>query len=177
MVRVRTLAAVAAVAGLLAGSVAYGQGPGNGGRGRGGPGRFGGPSLFGGRGGGALLDLGRLNLTDAQRQQVQQIRERSREAMTALRDRMRQAATAEREAIQALPVDEGRIRAASQALAEVSADVAVQTARIRSEIWSVLTPKQQAEVTKRRTQVQERVRERAERFRERRQNRQERRTQ
>ena len=177
MVRVRTLAAVAAVAGVLLGSVVYAQGPGIGGRGRGGPGRFGGPGLFGGRGGGPLFNLGRVNLTDAQRQQVQQIRERSREAMTALRDRMRQSATAEREAIEALPVDEGRIRAASQALAEVSADLAVQTARIRGEIWAVLTPEQQAEITKRRTQVQERVRERAERFRERRQDRQERRTQ
>jgi protein CpxP len=177
MIGVRQMTVGLAVAGVLAASLAFAQGPGGGRFGRGpgpgpggGPGRLGGPALFGLAGPG--FNLGRLNLTDAQRQQMRDIRERNREAVQALRTKMREAATAEREAIQALPVDEGRIRAASQALANISADVAVQSARIRSEMWAALTPEQQAEVTKRQTEIRNRIRDRAERFRERRAERQ-----
>jgi protein CpxP len=170
MIRGRTLVVGLAVVGMLVASQAFSQGAGPGaGRGRG----FGGPgNLNGHRGalglGGPLFNLRGLDLSDAQRQQVQEIRQRSREATEALRERMRQAVQAERGAIEALPVDETRIRAASQALAEVSADVAVQAARMRGEIWTVLTPEQQAQLTTRRTEARERIRERLQRFRERR---------
>jgi periplasmic protein CpxP/Spy len=139
MNRFHSLTAGALVAGLLVTGVAFAQGPR-----RGGPGGLGlgGP---GGRPGGQALALGALNLTDAQQQQIREIREQERDAMRQIDERLRQAHDAQRDAIQTIPVNEGLIRSASQALADVQAEAAIQQANIYSRIWAVLTPAQQTQ--------------------------------
>ena len=82
MIRFRSLATGVALMALLATSVAFAQGP-----------RGGGP--FGGRGArgpsGSGFALQALNLTDTQREQVKEIRERYREQGRALSQRLREA--------------------------------------------------------------------------------------
>ena len=176
MVRSRKFMIGAAMAGLLVATLVFAQGP------RGGPGRGpdgpGGPGGFGMGGpggpfglGGPGLGLGLADLTDAQEQQVRDIRMRNREAIETTAERLRVAHDAQRKAMEALPVDEGQIRAAAQAVADVDADAAVQAARLRAEVWAVLTPAQQARVAKQRetreARMQERQQEMRERFRSR----------
>ena len=140
MNRIRSLATGVALAALLATSVAYAQGP------RGG-GPFGGGR--GGRGpGGPGLALNQLNLTDAQREQVKEIRDRNRDQNQALVKRLDDAATKQRDAIETLPVNETLITSTSQDLAQAQTEMAIQEARLNSEIWSILTPDQQAQATK-----------------------------
>ena len=84
----------------------------------------------------------RLGLSDDQQDQIRGILKstppRSRPAR-GVADRP----DALREAMGAQPLDESRIRQQALALGEVRADGAVLRARIRSEIWPVLTSEQQ----------------------------------
>jgi protein CpxP len=141
-VRVLTVAVVAA---LLATGTAFAQG---GPRLRDG---FGGQGFGGGRGPGArmaadpaaMLPLRQLDLTEAQRTQIRQLAERHRSEVRPLLERLRSAAGARRQAMEASPLDEGRIRGAVEELSRVEADLAVHRARLRSEIFALLTPEQQ----------------------------------
>jgi Spy/CpxP family protein refolding chaperone len=45
-------------------------------------------------------------------------------------------------------IDEGAAAQQGQALGAVIADAAVLRGRVRSEVWAILTPEQQAEATK-----------------------------
>lgn len=125
---------------LLMTSMAFAQGPrgdgpfGRGGRGMG-PGRPG-------------LALAELNLTEAQREQVRGIRERNREQTQALTQRFSEVAEKQRQAIETIPVNEGLITSATQDLAQAQVEMAIQEARLNAEVWSVLTPEQQAQATK-----------------------------
>jgi periplasmic protein CpxP/Spy len=136
MNRLRWTAAVAVVA-LLAGGLVYAQGP------RGG--RPGGP---GGRGPLAGLPLRELQLTDAQQEQVRQIRSRHetqiREAMTKLETARR----AQQKAVETVPADEAQITSLTQDMVQAEVDAAIQASRLNSEIWSVLTPDQQSQLKK-----------------------------
>lgn len=133
--RVRVVAA-ASLAALVVAGAAYAQGPGVGGfRGRG-PGAGMGGSGFG-------LPLRQLELTDAQRQQIRQLVQQRRIEMRPLVERLRTAAEARRQAVTAIPPDEARIRVAAQELAQAQVDVAVQQARLQSDIFALLTPEQQ----------------------------------
>lgn len=137
MKSIRTLVAGAVVAGVLAGGAAFAQGPrgdGPGGRGGRGPGGAAGPGLA----------IRALDLTESQQQQVREIRERHAAAGKAIAERVREAAQAQRAAVQAVPLNEGLIRSTTFALAEAQTDVAVHEATIYNEVWSVLTPAQQA---------------------------------
>jgi periplasmic protein CpxP/Spy len=142
MNRLRWTAAVAVVA-LLAGGLVYAQGP------RGG--RPGGP---GGRGPLAGLPLRELQLTDAQQEQVRQIRSRhetqSRDAMTKLETARR----SQQKAVETVPADEAQITSLTQDMVQAEVDVAIQASRLNSEIWSVLTPDQQTQLKKLREQRQ-----------------------
>jgi len=147
--RIVTLAAVAAV--LLVGAFAYAQGPGAGGfRGRG-P-WMGGP--------GAGLPVGQLGLTEAQRAQVRQLVQRRRTEMRPLMVQVRSAQEVQRQAVETLPVDEARIRAAAQELAQAQGELAVQQARLQSEVYALLTPEQQERARQVRAERDARVRER-----------------
>jgi periplasmic protein CpxP/Spy len=137
MNRFRSLATGVALVALLATSVAYAQGPRGGGRG----GRGFGP-------GGPGLALNELNLTEAQREQVREIRDRYQEQIQALSRHLGDLAAKQRQAIETVPVNETLITSATQDMTQSQVDVAIQEARINADIWSVLTPEQQAKATK-----------------------------
>ncbi|MET0620194.1 MAG: Spy/CpxP family protein refolding chaperone [Thermoanaerobaculia bacterium] len=85
----------------------------------------------------------RLGLSDDQKQQIRGI---LKSHATEIETQLAAAQTgrkALREAMGTQPLDEGRIRQQALALGEVRADGAVLRARIRSEIWPVLTAEQQ----------------------------------
>jgi protein CpxP len=161
MFRFRSLATGVALMALLATSVAFAQGP-----------RGGGP--FGARGArgpsGSMFALQALNLTDTQREQVKEIRERYREQGRALSQRLREAADKQRQAIETLPVNETLITSATQDMTQARVDVAIQEARLHAEVWSVLTPEQQAQATKLRAERKARMEARRQEFQQRRQN-------
>lgn len=168
MTRSRLITSFALLAVLATGTCVFAQGPG-GRRGGGQPGvgpGFGGP----GRGGGGFgLGVRDLNLSDAQRQQIRAITSKAREDTRPLADRLRQAAEARRKAVEATPVDENQIRATTQALAAAQADIAVARAHVRSDIFAVLTPDQQAKVKQARDRRESRMNERRKRMEQRRQ--------
>ncbi len=85
----------------------------------------------------------RLGLSDDQRQQIRGILRSHSAELDAQRLAARSGRKALREAIAAQPLDETRIRQQALALGEVRADGAVLRARIRSEIWPILTTEQQ----------------------------------
>ena len=159
MSRIRWVAATLVVA-LLAGGVAMAQGP-----------RFGGPGGRGGPGGGAFgmgLPLRELQLTDAQQQQVRDIRSRHETQVRELTSRLEAARAAQRKAVEAIPANEAQITALTQDLVQAEVDVAIQASRLNTEVWSVLTPEQQAKAKELRAQRDARQSERRERFQERR---------
>ena len=141
--RVLTLAAVLA-AGLLA-STTLAQVP-DAGADRRGPARFG---QFGRDGG---LPLRALNLTDAQRQQVQALVEQSHEQNRDVVSRLREARDAQRKATEAVPFDEQAIRSTTQALVEAETNAAIARAKLHTEIFALLTPEQQAQAAKLKTE-------------------------
>ena len=162
MKRVSYFITGAVMAAMLAtGASSYAQGPGFGrrGGGPGAPGGFGGP--------GVALPLRDLNLTDAQQQQIRDIRQRHRDEGQQMGERLRTAMEAQRKAVEATPVNESLIRSTTQELADVQADVAVAQAHARSEMLSVLTADQRAQLSK----LQSDREARAEQFREKRQER------
>ena len=151
-------AALAAVATVAAASVyvnaqntsgqdpaAERRGPGRGPGGAGGLGRLGGPGRGGPIGRGMLaLPIERLDLTDAQRQQVRTVMQSHDDDLRALNERARAAHQALQAAVVADVVDEGAIRARSADVGSVEADLAIARARIRSEVLQLLTPEQRA---------------------------------
>jgi Spy/CpxP family protein refolding chaperone len=159
MFRFRSLATGVAAVAVLATSVAFAQGP-----------RGGGP--FGGRGGPAPLglELRSLNLTDAQREQVREIQQRHREQGRTALQRLSEAADKQRQAIETLPVDETLITSVTQDMTQAQVDVAIQQARLNGDVWSVLTPEQQAQATKLRAERKARLEQRRQEIQQRRQN-------
>jgi Spy/CpxP family protein refolding chaperone len=144
----------------LAGAHPQNAGDGSGqpaGQGRGGPmGRFGGP-------GGPMMALGpimRLNLSDAQRDQVKGIVDSHREEHRAVADRARAARETLAAAIAADQFDEGTVRARSAEVASVEADLAVAQARLRADVLQILTADQRAQLKKIETEMRARRRHR-----------------
>ena len=111
---------------------------------RGGPGRAG------------LLPLRRLDLSDAQEDRIDRIRDEAREAAAEAREPMRDARRELRDAMRGESVEEGRIRELAAAVAALEADALVRRARLRADILEVLTAEQREEVR----ELQERRRER-----------------
>jgi Spy/CpxP family protein refolding chaperone len=162
MNRFRWMTAVALAAMLSAGA-AFAQGPRAGGPGL--PERLGAVPLAraggpGGRGVMGLLPLASLNLTQAQQDLIRDIRERSRTEMTQIEAKLRQAHAAQRQAVSAIPLNEGAIRAATLAVAEVQADASILQARVQNEIFAVLSSEQQEQVKKVLAEREQRTRER-----------------
>jgi Spy/CpxP family protein refolding chaperone len=141
---------------------------------QGGPG---GPRGFGGRGGRfgpmgpgpdqgpmAMLPLGRLNLTEAQRAQVSALMESHRAATEPVMERARTAREALHAAITASTVDEGAIRARSAELASAETDLAVARARLNAEILKILTPEQRTDLEQARSRRADRMQQMRERW-------------
>ena len=147
MGRFRSVTAGIAVVGLLAtGIAAFAQGP------RGGPGGRGRGDGFGP--GGLGIPLRQLNLTDAQRTQLEQIRDQHRADMESAMKKLAAARQTQRAAIESVPADEAKITSLTQDLTQAEVDVAIQSARLNTAVWSVLTEAQRAEVTKLRAERQ-----------------------
>lgn len=154
----RTAGALALVIGLAATAAAQTPGP----RGRGDGGFFttpDGPRGPGGPGGRMMGPLGGLvalhpdlplpglDLTDAQREQVRAIMQSHRDEGRALLQRAQAAADGLQKAT-ASSIDEGAAAQHGQALGSIIADAAVLRARIRSEVFAILTAEQQAEANR-----------------------------
>jgi protein CpxP len=88
--------------------------------------------------------LEQLDLTDDQREQIDQLISAHRDSMRDRRDQMRTRRMQMEDLADAEEFDEAAIRDAARAIAEVDADMAVERARLRHEIHELLTPEQQA---------------------------------
>jgi Spy/CpxP family protein refolding chaperone len=145
-----------------------GFGPGFGGfRGRGGPG---GP-------GGLELPLRALDLSEAQREQVQTIMQGYRDEFQATRQKLAAARKAQHDAVTAVPANESLIRARVAESSAVETEAALLRAKVHGEVWAVLTPEQQAKATAFKAEREKRMAERRQRLQERRQQRQQQRQQ
>jgi Spy/CpxP family protein refolding chaperone len=107
-------------------------------RGREGKGFRGG--LFGGR----LAE--KLNLTDAQKEQMKQIAARYREGTKALRQQERGQRRGGFDAFNGGTFNEAQVRAAAQARANARVEMEVAHARMMSEMYNVLTAEQKAQL-------------------------------
>lgn len=105
--------------------------------------------------------LRQLDLTDAQREQVRTIVGSHQAALKEIGDRLRVAHGGMDALITADAVDEAAIRAKSAEVAAVQADAAVLRARVRHDVFSVLTAEQQAKAQERRAERETRQKERA----------------
>ena len=111
----------------------------------------------GGRGGMFGLPMRELDLTDAQRQQVRTIMESHRDAQKAIGDRMQAARKTLHDAIAAETLDEGAIRAAAADIGTIEADAALLQAKIRGEVFAMLTPEQVKKAKELRTEMENRM--------------------
>lgn len=169
-------AAIVALAGAAVGAREQGPGPGGPGgmmgrRGPGGPGGPGGPMA------GILPELRGLGLSDTQREQVRAVFESHKTEMEGIGTRMRTARQALNAAVTADTFDEGAIRAKSADVAVVEADGAVLRAKVRGEVWALLTPEQQQKARDLQARVEQRVGQMRDRMQLRRQQRQQKRQQ
>jgi protein CpxP len=87
----------------------------------------------------------RLDLSDAQRDQIKSIIDAERPDAAAL-ERSRTAHEALHAAVTADTFDEGAIRAASVEVARLEADMAVAQAKLRSAVLEILTPEQRTQL-------------------------------
>jgi Spy/CpxP family protein refolding chaperone len=161
--KVRTVVGLA-VAAVLVGAVAIGvtyadqQMPKRGGmmmRGRG--------MMAGGALGAMRRGLAQLGLSDDQKQQIKGIVQGHKDELKGLAARMKQARRAVADSI-ANGDEDTAIRIKSGDLSAVQADLAVMGAKLRKQVFAVLTPDQQAKAKA----LQQQALERADRFLERR---------
>lgn len=122
--------------------------------GPGGPGMRGGP---GGPLGIAGLPLRGLGLTDAQREQVEAVMDSHRDEQKAIGERMMTARKALRDAVEADAFNDAAIRAAAAEVGGVEADAAVLRARLRAEVFALLTPEQVQKVKDLRSEMESRM--------------------
>lgn len=156
---------LAAAGMLVAADLAWSQ-PDGGWRGR--MARRGGPNAI-------AIPLGRLDLSDEQRDQVREVIAESREAMREAGRQVRASRRALDEAVgTGGDVDEAAIRAAAAALGVAEGAVALERASARARIWRVLTPEQRTGAEEIAAEREQRMEERRERRRERRERRRER---
>ena len=109
----------------------------------------------GGNFGGRFFE--KLNLTDAQKAQMQQIGERFRENTKALRQQSRGEREGEGfDAFKGGTFNEAAVRAAAQARANRQVEMEVARARMMYEMYNVLTPEQKAQLEADRQQREQR---------------------
>lgn len=108
---------------------------------------------------------GKLNLTDAQKAQMDQISARYRESAKAQRQQ-RQGRGDRNGGFDAMNVgtfNEAEVRAAAQARANAHVEMEVQRARMMSEMYAVLTAEQKAQLATERQQREQKRQERRQR--------------
>ncbi|SMC20611.1 protein refolding chaperone Spy/CpxP family [Andreprevotia lacus DSM 23236] len=92
---------------------------------------------------GPMLPLRELNLTDAQKQQLEQFREAQKPGMEAARKALHDAHDALRTFTDSGNTDQTKLRALADAEGKAVADMAVLHAGFKQKLLSVLTPDQQ----------------------------------
>jgi periplasmic protein CpxP/Spy len=116
------------------------------------------------RGGHDGIGLGRfarnLNLSDAQKEQMQQIAARHREATRSLREQMHAQRKGEFGGFGDGTFNESAVRQAAQARAQIEVELEVARARMMSEMYNVLTPEQKTQLAQEREQRKQRINER-----------------
>jgi protein CpxP len=134
------------------------QGPPPDGGFRGGPGGHGG---HGGPGGprDGLGPLRDLNLSDAQKTQIEKIRASFEESTQALHEQLRSLHESQPDPFGGGNFDEAAVRAAAEARAKVEVELEISRARMASQIFAVLTAEQKAQLNERRQQFEQRRRE------------------
>jgi protein CpxP len=125
-------------------------------RGPGGPGGLPGPR--GPRGVGGDFGLRGIELSDAQREQVAAIRQSHQAEFEQVRTRVREAHRAFAEAVNAQPLNDATVRARSADVGAAMADEAILQAKVRAEVFNILTPEQQQTVNERRQKLAKRAR-------------------
>jgi periplasmic protein CpxP/Spy len=150
--RLRIGAALVFVAALMMTVAGFAQQGGGERRGFGGPGR-GGPR--GGGGGLGVLERD-LNLTDAQKAQVKQIRDSFEESTKSLREQLFNAGGTPFDDLKDGAFDEAAVRAAAQARANLHVELEVAQARMMSQVYALLTAEQKAKLAERRQQFERR---------------------
>ena len=117
---------------------------------------------FGHRGGFERLAK-KLNLSDAQKAQIKQIREAGKTTVQPLRENMKSirqqmdAATADGK------FDEAQVQSLATQQANIMAQLTVERERAKSQIFAVLTPEQQTQAKALKEQMKERFKDRKER--------------
>lgn len=105
----------------------------------------------------------KLNLTDAQKAQIEQIAARYRESAKALRQQAGKRRGDEFDALKDGTFNEAAVRAAAQARANHRVEMEVMRARMLSEMYAVLTPEQKAQLAAERQQRQQQRQQRRQR--------------
>jgi protein CpxP len=150
----RVLVAAGLVAALAGGTAIAVAQPPQGGPGVSGPGRGPRGGMRGGFGG--MLPLRGIDLTDAQRDQVRSIMESHQAEFEQVRTKLREGHRALASASNGQTVDEAAIRAASTTLAAAMADEAILRAKVRSEVFGILTAEQQQKLQERQAERRQR---------------------
>lgn len=111
---------------------------------------------FGGHRGGFGRMAEKLNLTDAQKEQVKQITEASRAKIKPLMESMR----ANHQKMETLTAngqfDEAQIQAVAQEQGAISAQLIVEKERVKAQIFQILTAEQKAQAIQMKEQMKER---------------------
>jgi Spy/CpxP family protein refolding chaperone len=130
------------------------QGPPPGGGFHGGPG---GRGPGGGGRDGLLEHLSReVNLTDDQKAQIKKIGDSFEESTKGLREQMRTLHESQADPLAGGAFDEAAVRAAAQARANVQVEMEVAHARMMSQVLSVLTAEQKAQLAAKRQEFERR---------------------
>ncbi|HJQ68693.1 MAG TPA: Spy/CpxP family protein refolding chaperone [Blastocatellia bacterium] len=111
---------------------------------------------FGKRGGGMGRLFSQLDLTDAQKAQIKQIHEDSREQLRPLAEQIRAKRHEIRQAQQSGSADEALIRQKLTEIAPLEAKMMAERARIHEQTLSVLTPEQRTKLEQLREQFKSR---------------------
>lgn len=116
-------------------------------------GHRGGHGMRGGFMGGRFAE--KLNLTDAQKEQMKQIATRFHESTKALREQSRGNKDKGFGLFNGGTFDEAAVRAAAQARANKHVEMEVSRARMMSEMYAILTPEQKAQLAAERQQMEQ----------------------
>lgn len=119
-------------------------------------GGLGGPARPGPGGPFAGLGLNLRDLSEEQREQAQRVVESHAEEMERSATELRTSRFALEDAIATTPLDEAAILQRSADVGAAEGRLAVVRGRIQAEIFALLTPDQQQQVTERREQMRER---------------------
>jgi Spy/CpxP family protein refolding chaperone len=101
--------------------------------------------------------MARLNLTQAQKDQLKAFHDQQLKDRQALREKMRDARQKLRDAMRADVPDENAVRTAAGAVAALQADQAALRARAKGQLMKALTPEQQAQLKEARARVARRA--------------------